>query len=753
MATLLDWLRDKRLLLLLDNCEHLIVACAQFADSTLHNAPDVKVLATSREALGIAGEQTYPVPSLEIPNWHPDSVVRGVEGPKSQNPIAELAQLESVRLLVERAKAVKPDFALSEANANVVAQICQRLDGIPLAIELAAARVKAMRVEQVAERLQSRFLLLTGGSRTALRRQQTLRAAIDWSHNLLSEPERVLLRRLAVFAGGWTLEAAEAVCSSQSSVASSQQIHKTTDDWLLPTDILEVLTHLVDKSLVLLDEESVAPRYRMLETIREYAMEKLAESGESEAVRSRHLAYFLALTQAIAPRNIADVQLDNLQRLDRELDNLRAALGWAINAPEPLSALRLSAGLGVFWILRARFAEGGQWHEQALALNQHLEVKSTAPAEDRAMYGWALGRAGYFLFLQGDASSALALGERAVSLLRQIGNKSFLARTLATYGFITEAQGDFTLTRALMEESVMLARESGDAIQLNGSLYGLGLHCYRVGDYASAQAIFEDVLTRARKTNTDNRWIISYATSMLGLVARIQGNYPRARQLLEEAWATGQEFGAVSFRARIPVPLGKIALAEGRYAAARAHFADALALARRIEFAFELALCLEGFAMLARLIGQAPKAARWLGATSETFRTYPVNAADFRADFERECDTLRAQLGEEAFNVAWEAGKALTLAQALAEAELLQVPEQVTSPTPPSIPKQDFGGLTAREREVAALVGQGLSNREIAAALVVGERTVESHVSSIFNKLGFTRRAEVRQWVKEQGLK
>ncbi len=736
MATLLDWLRAKQLLLLLDNCEHLIDACAQFADSVLHACPHVKILATSREALGITGERTFQVPSLEIPN------------PNSQIPTTELAQLESVQLFVDRAQAVQATFQLTDANTAAVAQICQRLDGIPLAIELAAARVKAMRVEQVAERLHSRFLLLTGGSRTALRRQQTLRAAIDWSHNLLSEPERVLLRRLSVFAGGWTLEAAEAVCSSQSSVVGSQQIHLPTDDWLLPTGILEMLTHLVDKSLVLLDEESVAPRYRMLETIREYALEKLAESGESEAVRSRHLAYFLAFTPTVAPSSMTVVQLDKWQRLVREVDNLRAALGWAMNTPDPAAALRLSVRVYVLWHVYSHLAEGRQWLEQALALNPQLETDTTAPAEERTWYGRALRLAAHFMFMQGDMPNARAFTERSLSLLRQTGHKSFLASTLVAQALAVGRQGDLATARVLLDESVGLARESGDVAQIYVSLMALGSLDYHTGNYPAGQAIFADLLARAREGGYD--LLISNASYMLGEAARVQGDYARARQWLEEGLAIRDKLDNPIGTDNIFVALGRVAATEGHYREARLHLTEALVLARKSETTFPLAHCLLGFAALARVVGQGQNAARWLSTvnTRHSF-VYRVITPDDRPEFEREREALRTQLGDEAFNVAWEAGSKLTLRQALAEAELLQVPER---PEGFAKPFGSVGGLTAREREVAALVGQGLSNREIAEKLVLGERTIETHVSNIFNKLGFTARSQVRQWAKEKGL-
>jgi ATP/maltotriose-dependent transcriptional regulator MalT len=511
-----------------------------------------------------------------------------------------------------------------------------------------------------------------------------------------------------------------------------------------------MLTHLVDKSLVLLDEESVATRYRMLETIREYAMEKLAESGESETVRSRHLAYFLAFTQTVAPSSITVVQLDKWQRLEREVDNLRAALGWAMNAPDPAAALRLSAGLYVLWHVRVHYAEGRQWLEQALMLNQHLETDATAPAEDRAWYGNALRLAALFTFNQGDTTIARALYERSVSLLRQIGDKRFLAGALMGQAVGIGTQGDLATARALMEEGLALARESGNVAQIYVSLMALGTLDYHTGNYPAGQAIFADLLARAREGGYD--LLISNASHMLGEAARVQGDYARARQWLEEGLAIRYKLGISIGTGPALVTLGRVALAEGRYAEAYLRLTAALALARGSEALFVLPQCLLGFVALARRVGQEQNAARWLALVDVPRPSYVPNTSDERAEFEREREALRAQLGDDVFNAAWEAGKALTLAQALSEAELLPVPEPATLPTPSPMPKHDFGGLTPREREVAMLVAQGLSNREIAESLVIGERTVESHVSSIFNKLGFTARSQVRKWAKEKGL-
>src|SRR5579884_1061615 len=331
LETLQQHLKPKSLLLLLDNCEHLSAACAQLAETLLQACPNLRILASSREALGIAGELAYRVPSLSLP-----------ELPRLPSAeaalVPALARCEATRLFVERAALSYPGFALTEQNAPAVAQVCVRLDGIPLAIELAAARIKVLSADQIAARLDDRFRLLTGGSRTALPRQQTLRALIDWSYDLLSEAERTLLRRLSVFAGGWTLEAAEAVCSA---------------------DALHLLTSLVDKSLAVYEEQAGEARYRLLETVREYARDRLLESGEMEEVRERHFAFFLRMAEEIEPKLTGLEQAAWLDRLEGEYDNLRAASGWALSAAEGAQAgLRLAGALWRFWEIRGHIDEG-----------------------------------------------------------------------------------------------------------------------------------------------------------------------------------------------------------------------------------------------------------------------------------------------------------------------------------------------------------------------------------------------------------
>ena len=337
LSALVEFVRSRHLLVLLDSCEHVVQACAELANTLLRAAPELHILVTSREVLGINGETTWRVPSLSLP-------------PKPPPPPESLDQYEAVGLFVERATAANTNFRLTPQNAAAVMEICARLDGIPLAIELAAARVRMLSVEQIAARLDDRFRLLTGGSRAAMPRQRTLRALVDWSYGLLQETERMLFRRLSIFAGGWTLEAAETICAVPSARVDG-------GDGLEPYDVLDLLMQLVDKSLVIADEQAGQERYRTLETIREYARERLAEAGETRAVQERHHDWFMGLAEQAAPEGY-DTQ--GLASVGHEYDNLRAALRWAIDSGESERALRLAGGLWSFWSVRGFYTEGGR---------------------------------------------------------------------------------------------------------------------------------------------------------------------------------------------------------------------------------------------------------------------------------------------------------------------------------------------------------------------------------------------------------
>jgi predicted ATPase/DNA-binding SARP family transcriptional activator len=444
LQTLVEQLRPRQLLLVLDNCEHVVGACAQLAEGLLQRCPRLRVLATSREALGIAGETRYRVPSLSVP--------------EGQRPAAleELGQYEAVRLFLERAGAVQPGFRLTPANAPGVAEVCRRLDGIPLAIELAAARVNALPVEKIAARLDDRFRLLTSGSRTALPRQQTLRATMDWSYDLLTEAERVLLGRLSVFAGGWTLAAAEAVCAGGG-----------IEEW----EVLDLLTRLVDQSLATYEEPQEAGwgprtvpagtggapwgpapgRYRLLETMRQYARDRLLEAGEAAVVRGRHYEWCLALAEEAEPELYGAEQTAWLDRLEREHDNLRAALGWSGAHGEGKAGLRLGGALRWFWSVRGYWTEGREYLAGLLAL-PGAEARTAVRAK-------ALHAAGWLAWHPGDFGAARVFDEQGLAIFQELGDKRGSADSLNHLGWVAYEQGDFGTARALLEECLAINRE------------------------------------------------------------------------------------------------------------------------------------------------------------------------------------------------------------------------------------------------------------------------------------------------------
>ena len=504
--TLVEALQSKRLLLILDNCEHLVSACASLATDLLRKCPDVHILASSREALNVAGEQAYYVPSLMLPD------------PKKTQTVESLSQFEAVRLFIERAQAVQPAFTITDTNAPAVAQVCWRLDGIPLALELAAARVRSLSADEINTRLDHRFRLLTGGSRTVLPRQQTLRALIDWSYDLLAEAEETLLRRLSVFAGGWTLAAAEGVCSDEDREA-----------W----EVLDLLTSLVDKSLVMYEEEG---RYGFLETMRQYAGDRLAESGESGAVQDRSAAWFLRMAEEAEPHLTGPEQEAWLERLETEHDNLRAALSWSEGQgpgaePRTEVGLRLAGSLWRFWAVRGHLSEGRQWLERMLTLDRTRAEGSVGEAS--AARANALNGAGYLARNQGDVESAWSLPEEALAIQRLLEDQEGIAASLNHLGNAAYMLGNYESARSLHEESLMIKRRLGDQRGIADSLNNLGNVAHMQGDYASAQALFEETL--AIKRQLGDQRSMAYALNNLGDIAERRGDFTAAQALYEES--------------------------------------------------------------------------------------------------------------------------------------------------------------------------------------------------------------------------
>jgi predicted ATPase/class 3 adenylate cyclase len=560
LDALTDYLRSTTLLLVLDNCEHMIETCAGLADGLLHAAPNLKVVATSRETLGIGGETVFRVPSLPVPD------LRG------SPDMALLAEIDSVRLFVDRATSADPHFRLTEQNAPAVAQIAVRLDGIPLAIELAAARTTTFTPQQIEARLDNRFLLLTGGSRTALERHQTLQALIDWSHDLLTEPERVLLRRLSVFAGGWSLDAAQAVCGEG-----------------LGDDVLETLVRLSDRSLVAVDElrQSGERRQHLLETIRQYARDRLLEAGESKHIRDRHLTFFLRLAEDAEPRLRGTEQLVWLDRLETEHDNLRAALAWALETGNDDASIRMPAALAYFWEFRGHWGDGQKWLDTALGLD-------TPDPAQRAKVLYSAARLRFAIAYDVPASRAML--EQSLSVWREIGNPWWIAVTLEQLGFMLLIGGDRDSVREPLEEGIALARgledpwpsaillvrlaaavgvtdvpasipireegiafarRAGDKSVLNQALTGLaGMHLM-LGDLASATSAGEEALALARSIGSATHVFLSFL--LLTVAACLQGDIARARDRCRALLAYARDNGIGPTHPFVIFPFGLVA--------------------------------------------------------------------------------------------------------------------------------------------------------------------------------------------------
>jgi non-specific serine/threonine protein kinase len=582
--TLVRWLEERRALLVLDNCEHVVGACARLAEALLGACPGLRVLATSREALGLGGEAVRPVAALQVP--------------ATAAAAGEALVSEAARLFVDRAALAKAGFTASEGSAEAIAAVCRRLEGIPLAIELAAARVKVLTVEQILARLVDRLRLLSGGGRAAPSRQQTLRATLDWSYDLLTGQERTLLRRLSVFSGGWRLEAAEAVGAGGGIEAQ---------------EVLDLLSRLADKSLLLVHDQDQAVRYAMLETIGEYARERLGESGEAGEVARRHAEYFLAFGEEAKPQLGGSRAAEWYKLLEAEHDNLRAALGWLLEH-DAEACLRMAMAVPLFWEMRGHYAEGQRWLAAA------LKQAATAPAVLRAQ---ALNAVGHLAWRQGD-----------------------------------------TAARAYLEESLRIAREAGDVTQAVRTSHNLGLVALHQGELHTARGLFEEALAGATEMGYVRR--VAESLIALGELARLEGEWAAARSLYERALKL---FRGAGYQVAVTVALGNlgaVAAEEGDLRAARSYYREALAIDRAMGSREGIACALDGVADVASRTGEWTRAGRLAGAAEALRRGigYELEPAD-RAFRERYMAEAREHLGEAGLEAALAEGRAMTIEQAV----------------------------------------------------------------------------------------
>lgn len=576
LVTLVDHLRPKRVLLLLDNCEHLIDACAGLADTLLRGCPEVKILPSSREALGLTGEVVFRVPPLSLPD---SRLVPALE---------RLAEYEAVRLFVDRAIAVKPDFTLTDDTAAAVVQICRRLDGIPLAIELAAARVRTLSVQQITAHLDERFRLLTGGSRTALPRHQTLRGLIDWSYGLLSEAERELFRRVSVFVGGWTLEASVAVCAGVD-----------VDRY----DIVELLGRLVDKSLCLIDGEGSDPRYRLLETIRQYGFEKLAETSEGQVVRARHRDFYLGFAEDAEPRLQGPEQVAWLQRLEADHDNLRAALRWSLDCDETEAALRLGSALSLFWDTHGYVREGREWLDELLA---HARERPTSTVTARRALGKVLDAASRTRARWSEFPQATEFLTQGLAVWRELGDKRGIAEALNNLAVGATQSGDRVRARVLVAESLALFRELSDKRGTAHALNNLAEILRGDGDLPGARALFEESVPLFEAI--EERRGLSHALDNLGGILTAQGDYGPAEALYSRSRRLAEELGDNHAVATALRSLGGVAHHRGDHERARSCYEDSVARFREMGDGFCLAKSLIGYALTSHEMGDHEQA-------------------------------------------------------------------------------------------------------------------------------------------------
>ena len=546
-------LAAKHLLLVLDTCEHLLDACARLVDQLVQACPQLHLLLTSREPLSIEGEIVWTVPSLTVPDRQ-FSVDAG--GHRTQHlddsNLETLMQSEAVQLFVERARAVQPGFQLTPENASSVAAICRRLDGLPLALELAAARVQGLAIDQIADRLRDRFQLLTNGYRVGLLRHKTLRASIEWSDALLTEMERTVFYRLAVFAGGWTLEAAESICAGGG---------------IEPRTVLPALLELVRKSLVLLDEQNAHRRYRLLETIRQYAGEKLAERGEVEEVRRRHLDFFCRYAEQTegGPAATGTSYGSIFHAMHYELDNFRAALAFALQQTADHAAeqaLQMSGALMWFWFLGGHLSEGRRWLEQALTYTGATGAAGGIPPGS-AIAARALYAAGWLAIVQGNVQQASNYTAQSLSIYRARADTVGMAQALQTLGAIAMTQADYPQARVYLEESIALQRAAGMTRLLCGALYNRGSVALLEGDPEHAERVLQESVALAQ--HWDERGVIPLALVALGWCAFEQGDLPHARSYGVEALREVQTIPISQSAAASLELLGAIAGAAGRW--------------------------------------------------------------------------------------------------------------------------------------------------------------------------------------------
>ena len=715
--TLAENLRARKALLVVDNCEHLADSVAGLLDTLLNSCPRLRVLATSREALALAGEVVWQIPLLSVPDTGRLPVLE------------EITRNEAVRLFAERARLRVPGFELTQENAPAVAEICRVLEGMPLAIELATARMGTLSVGQISERLRHPLSLLSSGGRTAGSRQRTLRGTLDWSYQLLSELERTLFRRLSVFAGSFTLEAAEVVGTTRS---------------IEEEDVLDLLSRLIDKSLVIADEAVEGNlRYRMLELVRQYAYEKLEASREAEASCRRHAEFFLALAEEAEPGLWGPDQVVWLKRLEVEHDNMRAALSWSIERGEAGLGVRLAGALRWFWHGQGYYGEGRRWLEEALSGDSRASVAARVKA---------LSAVGWLAMDEDDSDRVMAAAEGGLELSANTETEAlFGASFMRMLGSVARMRGDYEQATQHYEESLVLSRKAEDRRGIAYSLLNLAIVSRDQGDRERATAFYEEGVGLCRESGYV-ALLAEYLVSM-GYEFLLRGDYEQATALNEEAAALlrgrGHE-GGLEFALD---NLGWAALLRLDDEHATEMFKESLVLCLKLGDKLVAVESLEGLACTAGARAEAERAARLFGAARGLREALGYEQAPrARALREPHRTAARSRTSEAVWEAAFAAGHSMGLEEAIQYA----LSDERSSALTPQAPDQPvahthLSSLTRREVEIATLVAQGLTYRRIASELFISEHTVATHVRRVLKKLGLRSRSQLSAWMTEQG--
>jgi len=703
LATLASAIGTRHILFVFDNCEHLIGASAQLAETLLSACPRLRILATSREPLRVSGETVFRLAPFAVP--------------EEQTSIESATRSDAVALFVERARARMPQFELTDGSAREIVTICRRVDGIPLAIELAAAQVGPLTVRQIAQRLDGSLSLLRRGTRTNAR-QETLRGTLDWSHNLLTDTERILFRRLAVFAGSFDLDAVTGT---------------VVDDDPGEGDTVDSLTALVEKSLIEVDTRADPVRYRLLEPIRQYAAEHLAAAGETEPFQRRHATYYMDLVETAEPRIRSGERRPWMDRLADAEDNIRVALSWSRRAPtleDREIGLRLVGTLAWYWVFRGQVGEGLEWTEAALASARDAGAR----ARGRALFG-----ACELAWLAGQATRARAYAEESEKLLRTAGDKRSLGYLLQS---LPMTIGNPRSVDAVAE-SMRLFEEVGDAWGAAMTLAAPDLFALVGSGDPTGEGRARLEASLARWRTLGDPWGTAMGLNMLGDLERSQGMNDSAAARYEEALLLLREQELMGTVPSLLHNLGHLALRAGTTRRALSLFRESLALFREQGDQRGVADALDGMAGVVAAMRQPVRAARLLG-TADALRdsigadVWPANLADR----ERIVKEIERQIGAGELRAARDAGRLDPADQTVAELLAERTSEQSAVSDP----------LTEREREVAALVAQGLTNRQIGERLFITEGTAKLHVKHILQKLDMTSRAQIAARVAEGSI-